>query len=188
MNYGLVSAALESVRDPRKGVHVLRITGAAETVFTTVHKLIAVAWLLGVGWMLWLAATAMGSTAHAMLGAWQRVGAIQSWITLAAAVTLVFGFAYGVWTRWGFGFAHDHWIIAKWILALAAGLTGPTVVAGGAHVIVALGGGATPPAGVTYHGSAVLMVTVLAAQLVTLVGAMVVSVAKPWKGKESVPA
>lgn len=81
---------------------------------TFVHKLTGLAWLIGAGTILWLAATALasGKADYALISRLARIG------STASVITMALGVAYHLFTVWGFAGSRVLWL--KWGLYLVA--------------------------------------------------------------------
>lgn len=116
-----------------------RLTDKGVDALTTVHKLVGVLWMVcAILVLAFVVPIALSSAGDATT--WGRITLLQRVAAYCSVATLVVGFAFGLWTTWGF--VRYRQLIGKWVLFLAAtALNGPSIIYSRNHnatVVIAL--------------------------------------------------
>lgn len=142
------------------------------------HWVVGVAWMLVLAWMCLLAAVAAGGQPTVALTTFILMQTLNLVALGLGVVVLLFALAYGVWSAWGFGIHHNHWILAQWVLVLGTAIVGATLV----RAMIAAGIRATSH-GVRI-GAGSLTVTLML-QVLALMAVIVIGVRKPGGRKSA---
>lgn len=150
--------------------------GSTKRNLLRVHWVFGIAWILVLGWMLALAGFAAGGHPETALPALRQM-AVLNWVSLGLGlVILTFALAYGLWSWWGFGIRHDHWIVAQWVQVLMVFGVSLLVVRSSVAAGIAL-----TSAGRRFVPG--LLPLVLLAEMLVLVMVMIIAVRKPWRDR-----
>jgi hypothetical protein len=110
---------------------VKRLAENSVDLLTVAHKLIGAAWVVCAIVVLVFVVPVRAGGGDAML--WSRIVLVQRIAAYCSVATLLVGFAYGIWTTWGF-FRYRQ-VVGKWVLFLGAtAFNGPTIIYARAHL------------------------------------------------------